>query len=51
MNDIDTYTNTIKLIGDDIVPAVTHIVNLSLKQTNKIIPLLKKDDPLELKNY
>ena len=57
MDDIDTYT--IKLMGDDIVPAVTHIVNLSLKQAifpslykmAKIIPLLKKDDPLEPKNY
>ena len=57
MDNIDTYT--IKLMGDDIIPAVTHIVNLSIEQATfpssyklaKIIPLLKKDDPLEPKNY
>ena len=54
---IDTYT--IKLIVDAILPAVTHIVNLSIKQAvfpsqykiAKVIPLLKKDDPLLPKNY
>ena len=54
---IDTYI--IKLIVDDILPVVTHIVNLSIQQAEfpslykiaKVIPLLKKDDPLEPKNY
>ena len=49
----------LKLIVDDILPSVTHIVNLSIQQGTfpslykkaKIIPLLKKDDPLEAKNY
>ena len=44
---------------DDILPAVTHIINLSIQQAifhsmykiAKVIPLLKKDDPLEPKNY
>ena len=54
---IDTYT--IKLIVDDILPAVTHIVNLSIQQgvfpsqykIAKVIPLHKKEDPLLPKNY
>ena len=54
---IDTYI--LKLMVDDILPAVTHIVNLSIQQAifpslykkAKVIPLLKKDDPLEVKNY
>ena len=57
MDNIDTYI--VKLIVDDILPAVTHIVNLSIQQSvfpsrykvAKIIPLLKKGDPLEAKNY
>ena len=52
-------TATIKLVAKDILPAVTHIVNLSLTQStfpsiwkhSKVIPLLKKDDPLNPKNY
>ena len=44
---------------DDVLPVVTHIVNLSIQQAtfpslykfSKVIPLLKKDDPLEAKNY
>ena len=44
---------------DDVLPAITHIVNLSIQQAvfpslykaAKVIPLLKKDDPLEPKNY
>ena len=57
---VDTIdTNTLKLMVDDILPAVTHIVNLSIKQSvfpsqykiAKIIPLLKKGDPLLPKNY
>ena len=56
VDNIGTYI--IKLIVDDILPAVTHIVNLSIQQSAfpslyklaKIIPLLKKDDPLLPKN-
>ena len=52
-------TATIKLVAKDILPAITHIVNLSLSQStfpqiwkhSKVIPLLKKDDPLNPKNY
>ena len=54
---IDTYI--LKLIVDDILPAVTHIVNISIQQSTfpslykmaKVIPLFKKDDPLLPKNY
>ena len=54
---IDTYI--LKLMVDDILPAVTNIVNLSIQQgafpslnkIAKVIPLLKKDDPLDPKNY
>jgi hypothetical protein len=57
IDNIDTYI--IKLMVDDILPAVTHIVNLSIQHATfpskykiaKVIPLLKKDDPLEPKNY
>ena len=57
LDNIDTYI--LKLIKPEIVPAVTHIINLSIKSTtfprswkySKIVPLLKKDDPLEPKNY
>ena len=57
VDNIDTYI--LKLMVDDILPAVTHIVNLSIQHTAfpsmykiaKVIPLLKKDDPLEPKNY
>ena len=52
-------TSTFKLIAGDILPVLTHIINLSLTQsqfpdpwkTAKIIPLLKKDNPLDPKNY
>ena len=57
VDQIDTYI--IKLVVDDILPAFTHIVNLSIQQAAfpsqykiaKVIPLLKKGDPLEPKNY
>ena len=57
VDNIDTYV--IKLIVNEILPAVTHIVNLSIQQSKfpsmykaaKVIPLLKKGDPLEAKNY
>ena len=57
VDDIDT--RTIKLIASDILPALTHIVNLSIAQSvfpslwklAKVIPLLKKGDALTPKNY
>ena len=50
---------TIKLIIEDILPALTHIINLSLTslvfpnlwKLAKVIPLLKKGDPLDPQNY
>ena len=52
-------TATVKLVAKDILPAITHIVNLSLSQStfptiwkhSKVIPLLKRDDPLNPRNY
>ena len=52
-------TMTIKLIAKEILPAVTHIIDLSLSQGSfptswkqaKVVPLLKKGDPLSPKNY
>ena len=57
LDDIDTFI--VKLIKQQIVPAVTHIINLSIQTStfpsswkySKIIPLFKKDDPLEPKSY
>ena len=57
IDNIDTYV--IKLIADEIVPVITHIVNLSIQEASfpksykiaKVIPLFKKGDPLEAKNY
>ena len=57
VDNIDTYI--IKLVAEDILPAVTHIVNLSIQQATfpslykfaKVIPLFKKDDPSSPKNY
>ena len=54
---IDTYI--IKLIKNEILAAVTHIINLSIQtskfptywKTAKVIPLLKKGDSLIAKNY
>ena len=55
------YINTwvIKLIATDIVPAVTHIVNLSITNQEfpqswkiaKVVPLLKGGDPFRPENY
>ena len=52
-------TRTIKMIASDILPALTHVINLSIIRSQfssdwkhaKIIPLLKKQDPLMPKNY
>ena len=57
LDTIDTYC--LKLAGQHIIPALTHIINLSIEtqqfptswKTAKIIPLHKKDDPLNPKNY
>ena len=57
LDQIDTYI--IKLVKPSITPALTHIVNLSLStqkfpsswKKSKIIPLHKKDDKLNPKNY
>ena len=57
VDDIDT--GIIKLIAEDIIPALTHIINLSITHSDfpsmwkiaKVIPLLKKGDPLTPKNY
>ena len=57
LDNIDT--STIKLIRTEIVPAVTHIINLSISnrkfpsswKKSKVIPLYKKEDPLNPKNY
>ena len=55
------YVNTwvIKLIAKEMLPAITHIVNLSISKQQfpqswkmaKVVPLLKKGDPLQPKNY
>ena len=50
---------TIKLIAPKTIPAMTHIVNLSLSTSTfpmewkraKAVPLLKKEDNLDPKNY
>ena len=57
MDFIDTYI--IKFVAADILPAITHIVNLSIRdgifptswKLSKDVPLLKKGDRFEPKNY
>ena len=57
LDNIDTYI--LKLAKQEIVPAITHIVNLSIEQGvfpekfkyAKVIPLHKKDDWLNPKNF
>ena len=57
LDEIDT--SSIKLVKYYLVPAITHIVNLSLStqafpfywKNSKIIPLHKKEDQLNPKNY
>ena len=52
-------TGVIKLVSEDILPAITHLVNLSIKYSEfplawkhaKVIPLHKKEDILDPKNY
>ena len=52
-------TRIIKLIQSEILPALTHVINLSITtqefpafwKSSKIIPLHKKDDLLNPKNY
>ena len=52
-------TNILKSSSKYILPALTHIMNLSIEKqcfptkwkTAKVIPLLKKGDPLNPKNY
>jgi hypothetical protein len=54
---LDTYV--IKLATKEILPAITHIVNLSIRDSlfpkawkkSKVVPLLKKDDRFDPKNY
>ena len=57
MDYIDTWV--VKLVATDILPAITHVVNLSITEADfplpwkiaKIVPLLKKGDQLLAKNY
>ena len=57
MDFIDTHI--IKLVAIDILPAITHIVNLSIRDAYfpttwkkaKVVPLLKKGDSFDPKNY
>ena len=54
-------TQTLKLVMEEILPALTHVINLSIKnqeypecyKRSKIVPLIKKpdDDPLNPKSY
>ena len=54
---IDTFV--IKLVAQDILAPLTHIINLSISTATfpsswklaKVVPLLKKGDPLVAKNY
>ena len=57
LDSIDTFI--LKLAGPNIIPALTHIINLSIGTQQfpsswkiaKVIPLFKKDNPLNPKNY
>ena len=57
LDDVDTYI--VKLIAKDILPAITHVINLSIRddifptswKRAKVVPLLKKGDTLDPKNY
>ena len=57
LDNIDTYI--IKLVAKDILPALTNIINLSIRNSHfpstwkraKVVPLLKKGDRFNPKNY
>ena len=57
LDNIDTYI--IKLVASDILPALTHVINLSISEgvfpcewkKSKVVPLLKKGDSLDPRNY
>ena len=57
LDELDTYI--VKLVASDIVPSITHIINLSIRDASfptswkrsKVVPLLKKGDTLDPKNY
>ena len=57
LDNIDTYI--LKLVAKDILPALTNVVNLSIRDScfpsswkrAKVVPLLKKGDRLDPKNY
>ena len=52
-------TSVVKLVGEEIIAPLTHVINLSIEESTfpaiwkqaKVIPLLKKEDPLNPKNY
>ena len=52
-------TWVVKLVSKEILPTITHVVNLSISNEEfpllwklaKVVPLLKKGDPLVAKNY
>ena len=57
LDNIDTYI--LKLVAKDILPALTNIINLSIRDSHfpstwkraKVVPLLKKGDRFDPKNY
>ena len=57
LDTLDTYI--LKLVAENILPALTHVINLSIRdgifptlwKKSKIVPLLKKGDALNPKNY
>ena len=57
LDNIDTFI--IKLAQYELLPVITHIINLSIKQSKfpsqwkcaKVVPLYKKGDETEPKNY
>ena len=48
LDQIETFT--IKLVKKEILPAIAHIINEERKNA-KVVPLYKKDDPVNPKNY
>ena len=57
LDEIDT--SVLKLVKEEVAPALTHIINLSIQcqrfpekwKDSKIVPLHKNDDVLDPKNY